>query len=267
MKTVYLTKNLFSAVKNNGKLPKTDVFRANRLTDRRHRGYNPNRNDEVKNMKIKGFIFDLDGTLADTLPELNRAMNVTRSRFGLPPIGRADVLRGINDGPRTFIERTFPAGTDKETIDRATEFYIYDYEQYYMNTKTAFDGMKETVAEMHALGCKTAVLTNKANTAAVLLVEQIFGKGVFDPILGVKDKPLKPDPDAALGIARLFGCTPDEICFVGDSHIDMQTGVNAGMHTIGVSYGYKPVDVLLANGAEHIANTPREILEIAKNIE
>ena len=73
-------------------------------------------------MKIKGFIFDLDGTLADTLPELNRAMNVTRSRFGLPPIGRTEVLRGINDGPRAFVERTFPEGTDKETIDRATDF-------------------------------------------------------------------------------------------------------------------------------------------------
>ena len=267
METVYLTKISFSAVKNNGILPKTDAFAANQLDIPACGGYNPNRNDEVKNMKIKGFIFDLDGTLADTLPELNRAMNVTRSRFGLAPIGRVEVLRGINDGPRAFVERTFPVGTDKETIDRATEAYIYDYEQYYMGTKTAFDGMKETIAEMHALDCRTAVLTNKANTAAVLLVEQIFGKGVFDPILGVKDKPLKPSPDAALGIARRFGCTPDEICFVGDSHIDMQTGVNAGMHTIGVSYGYKPVDVLLANGAEHIANTPREILDIAKNIE
>lgn len=217
-------------------------------------------------MKIKGFIFDLDGTLADTLPELNRAMNVTRSRFGLPPIGRTEVLRGINDGPRAFVERTFPEGTDKETIDRATDFYIYDYEQYYMETKTSFAGMKETVAAMHDLGCRTAVLTNKANTAAVLLVEQIFGKGVFDPIWGVKDKTLKPSPDAALEIARLFGCAPDEICFVGDSHIDMQTGRNAGMHTIGVSYGYKPVEVLRENGAQFIANTPREILEIAKNI-
>ena len=66
-------------------------------------------------MKIKGFIFDLDGTLADTLPALNHAMNVTRSRFGLAPIGRAEVLRGINDGPRAFVERTFPEGTDKET--------------------------------------------------------------------------------------------------------------------------------------------------------
>ena len=92
-------------------------------------------------MKIKGFIFDLDGTLADTLPELNRAMNVTRSRFGLPPIGRTEVLRGINDGPRAFVECTFPEGTDKETIDRATDFYIYDYEQYYMETKTSFAGM------------------------------------------------------------------------------------------------------------------------------
>lgn len=217
-------------------------------------------------MKIKGFIFDLDGTLADTLPELNRAMNVTRSRFGLAPIGRDEVLRGINDGPRIFVERTFPAGTDSETLDRATEFYIYDYEQNYMGTKTAFGGMKETVAEMHALGCRTAILTNKASAAAVLLVEQIFGKDVFHPIIGVKDKPVKPSPDAALSIAQSFGCAPDEICFVGDSHIDMQTGVNAGMHTIGVSYGYKPADVLVANGAEHIANTPQEILEIAKNI-
>ena len=68
------------------------------------------------------------------------------------------------------MERTFPEGTDKETIDRATDFYIYDYEQYYMETKTSFAGMKETVAAMHDLGCRTAVLTNKANTAAVLLV-------------------------------------------------------------------------------------------------
>ena len=217
-------------------------------------------------MKIKGFIFDLDGTLADTLPELMRAMNVTRSRFGLSPIGRDDVLRGINDGPRAFVERTFPADADKETIDRATAFYIHDYEQFYMGTKTAFPGMKETVAEMHALGCRTAVLTNKANTAAVLLVEQIFGSGVFDPVWGVVDKPLKPAPDAALKIAGLFGCAPDEICFVGDSHIDMQTGRGAGMHRIGVSYGYKPVEVLRANGAEFIANAPHEILEIAKNI-
>ena len=100
----------------------------------------------------------------------------------------------------------------------------------------------------------------------MLLVEQIFGKGVFDPVWGVKDKPLKPSPDAALEIAGLFGCTPDEVCFVGDSHIDMQTGRNAKMHTIGVSYGYKPVEVLRESGAQFIANTPREILEIAKNI-
>ena len=77
-------------------------------------------------MRIKGFIFDLDGTLADTLPELNRAMNRTRARFGLDPIGRKEVLRGINDGPRNFVLRTFPEGTDKETIDEATKYYISD---------------------------------------------------------------------------------------------------------------------------------------------
>ena len=217
-------------------------------------------------MKIKGFIFDLDGTLADTLPELNAAMNVTRGRFGLAPIGREEVMRGINDGPRKFVERTFPEGTDEKTVDEATAWYIKDYEDHYKNTKTAFDGMVETIAAIRAAGCRVAVLTNKAHNAAVLLTEQIFGKGVFEPIWGVKDKPLKPEPDAALEIAKMFDAKPDEICFVGDSHIDMQTGKNAGMHPIGVSFGYKPVEVLLENGAEFIANTPEEIWEIAKSI-
>ncbi len=77
-------------------------------------------------MKIKGLIFDLDGTLADTIAELNRAMNVTRSRFGLEPIGYEEVKYGINNGPRMFIKRTFPEGTDEKTIDEATEWYIKD---------------------------------------------------------------------------------------------------------------------------------------------
>lgn len=217
-------------------------------------------------MKIKGFIFDLDGTLADTLPELNAAMNVTRARFGLAPIGRKEVLIGINDGPRKFVERTFPEGTDEKTIDEATAWYIRDYEDHYKNTTTPFEGMAETIAALRAEGCRVAVLTNKAHNAAVLLTEQIFGKGVFAPIWGVKNKPLKPEPDAALDIAKMFGLSPDEMCFVGDSHIDMQTGVNAGMHPIGVSFGYKPVEVLRENGAEFIANTPAEILRIAESI-
>ena len=193
-------------------------------------------------------------------------MNVTRSRFGLEPIGRKEVLYGINDGPRNFVLRTFPEGTDEKTIDEATEWYIKDYEDYYKNTDTAFDGMVETIANIRAEGCKVAVLTNKADTAANLLVKQIFGEGVFEVVWGVKDKPLKPMPDAALQIADIFGASPDEICFVGDSHIDMQTGVNAGMHPIGVSFGYKPVEVLVENGAEFIANSSYEILEIAKTI-
>ena len=86
-------------------------------------------------------------------------------------------------------------------------------------------------------------------------------------VWGVKDKPLKPMPDAALQIASLFGAAPDEVCFVGDSHIDMQTGVNAGMHPIGVSFGYKPVEVLRENGAEYIANSAYEIWEIAQSID
>ena len=217
-------------------------------------------------MKIKGFIFDLDGTLADTIPELNAAMNVTRARFGLPPIDREGVKYGINDGPRNFVLRTFPKGTDEKTIDEATAWYIKDYEDFYMNTKTAFDGMTDTICKMKKAGCKVAVLTNKAHVAAELLVKQIFGEGVFEVVWGVVDKPRKPDPTDALKIADIFGAKPDEVCFVGDSHADMQTGVNAGMHPIGVSFGYKPVEVLLENGAEFIADTPVEIFEIAKSI-
>ena len=125
-------------------------------------------------MKIKGFIFDLDGTLADTIPELNRAMNVTRSRFGLAPIGREDVMRGINDGPRKFVERTFPEGTDEKIIDEATRWYIKDYEDYYMNTKTAFDGMQETIDAIRA--AMKMQLTREEGTAKT---NEYLGIGKF----------------------------------------------------------------------------------------
>ena len=217
-------------------------------------------------MSIKGILFDLDGTLCDTLPVLQKSMNLTRARFSLPPLDRAGVLYGINDGPRNFVLRTFPQGTSAEVIDEVTAQYIRDYRACFAETREAFDGMKETIAALHALGIKTGVLTNKEDLAARLLVEQIFGRGVFDPVCGVVDKPLKPDPSRALEIAREYGAAPNEMCFVGDSHIDMQTGRNAGMHTVGVSYGYKPVEVLRAHGAQYIIDAPADLLELVKNM-
>lgn len=215
---------------------------------------------------IKGILFDLDGTLCDTLPALMHAMNITRARFFLPPLDRDGVLYGINDGPRAFVARTFPENTSERVIDEATAWYIKDYRDCFAQTRDAFPGMRETIAALHRKNIKTGVLTNKEDAAAHRLVEQIFGKGTFDPIRGVVDTPLKPDPAAALAIAADFGAAPRQMCFVGDSHIDMQTGKNAGMHTIGVSFGYKPVEVLLANGAEHIINAPEELLDLVEKL-
>lgn len=238
-----------------------------RLAFRRKAGYN------IKvhfigegNMKIKGLIFDLDGTLADTLPMIRKAINKTLTRFSQPELDRAGVLYGINDGPRMFVMRSFPQGTDEAIIDRATEQYIADYESTYMGTKEPYDGMVETLNTLKAEGCHVAVLTNKPHDAAVLLTEQIFGKEMFEEILGFKDHPIKPAPDTVLAMAARMGVRPDECCFVGDSHIDMQTGVNAKMHTIGMSYGYKGRAVLLENGAEYIADRPEDILTIVHSI-
>ena len=209
-------------------------------------------------MSYRYFIFDLDGTLAYTIGDLCAAMNEMLSHFGWPAITEEEALRNINFGARQFVRGCMPEEyRENETmVDLAFAQYVASYAQGYLKTTHLYPNVAEAVAYLKANGARLAVFSNKQDAQTKAICAKLFPEGTFDLALGFNGAfPHKPAPDGALAIAIAFGCRPEEVAFVGDSDVDMQTAKNAGMHPIGVNWGYRPKELLLACGAETILST------------
>lgn len=213
---------------------------------------------------IKAVIFDLDGTLAYTLPDLTEGMNRARARYGLPPITEQFLLAFINGTTEQFIHNAFPKGQSDEYYGKAKQTYLEEYGKCYLHNTTAYDGMAETLSKLRADGLALAVFTNKDNDHANDIVKKLYGDKIFDEILGTGRFPGKPSPEGALYLAEKYGAKPCECAFVGDSDVDMKTAKNAGMTAVGVTWGYREKEILIAAGADITADSPRDIYEIIK---
>ena len=188
---------------------------------------------------IKACIFDLDGTLTNTLDSLEYSVNETMKEIGMPQITKEQCRQFVGDGAKVLLERTLKAGGDTQLCQQ----------------------LKES-------GIKLAVLSNKPDRQAVHVVEEVFGKELFDHIQGQKDGvPKKPDPTAALTIVSSFGVLPEEAAYIGDSEVDLATGHAAKMQTILVSWGFRGRKALLEDGAECIVDSAEEIRKIVKKQE
>lgn len=215
---------------------------------------------------IKAVIFDLDGTLAYTLPDLTEGMNKARACYGLPPITEQFLLTFINGTTDQFIRNAFPQGHSDEYYSKAKEIYLNEYGQCYLHNTKAYDGMAETLSKLYADGLPLAVFTNKDNDHANDIVNKLYGNKIFDEILGTGRFPGKPSPEGALYLAEKYGVKPCECAFVGDSDIDMKTAKNAGMVAVGATWGYREKEILIGAGADITADNPRDIYEIIKKI-
>ena len=212
-------------------------------------------------MRFKLAIFDLDGTICDTNPDLTTGINGMRAYYGLPPLTESDVKRHINNGADLLTQRCLPEDFPKERYAEAKEIYLAAYSKCYMQKTYPYPGMREAVGRIRSCGMQTAVFSNKGDGHVRNLVESLY-PSLFDFTLGDGIYPVKPDPAGALAIAKRFGRTKDECVFIGDSHIDMQTAANAGMYRIGVSWGYRPPELLIENGADAIAYSPEELASL-----
>lgn len=215
----------------------------------------------------KLLIFDLDGTLGDTLPTLTESMNSVLSEFSYPLVDDAHICRAIGNGMELMCRRCIPS----EHYDNADIYlpflasYKAAYAKNYLNIDEPYAGLAKTIAELKSRGYAIAALSNKPHRYTVDIVEKLFGKGYFADIRGmIEGVPTKPDPTSFLDIASKLGFTAENTVMVGDSEPDIAVARNAGAECIAVSWGYRTREQLEAAGAKTIIGTPSELLEILK---
>ncbi|MCF7954606.1 MAG: HAD-IA family hydrolase [Phycisphaerae bacterium] len=211
-------------------------------------------------MSYKGVIFDLDGTLVDTLEDLAGAMNYGLAELGEPTHSLDECRRMIGNGVSKFAERALRA--DKQHLHaELLSTMKARYLEKCTDRSFVYDGLGETIMELRKAGVRLAVVTNKNANAAKMVVEHFFGAGTFEQIIGVEgDKWVKPDPAGTHEIIRRMGMTKKDFMLVGDSDVDIATAINAGIKPVGVTWGFRSRDELIAAGAETIVDSPGDIL-------
>ncbi len=216
-------------------------------------------------MNWQAVLFDLDGTLLDTLPDLAHSVNKILSRLG-HPVHPVDAYRYfVGDGVEFLIRRALPGGesaTD-EQVETVTEAMEKEYARRWVEHTRPYSGVPEMLAWLERRKIPKAIISNKPDLFTQIMVRELLPGLLFEVIRGATPTtPKKPDPTVALQIARQMGAEPSQVMLVGDSSIDMQTASAAGMYPVGVSWGFRSVGELLQNGARAILNSPIDIAKL-----
>lgn len=232
-------------------------------------------NLNTMNNKYKLAIFDLDGTLLDTLTDLAGAVNYALNEHGCPQRSLDEIRAFISNGVRKLIERSLFITADSkdtndyEVSDRALFDAVFaDFVQYYLDhvsdNTVPYRGMPELIARLKASGMRTAVVTNKREDAAVALMEHFYPKG-FDMVIGDgPDRERKPSPASLLLVMNSFGVPKEDTVYIGDSDVDLKTAQNANVEAILVTWGYRNIESLIAAGAQIIVDRPDELETMLK---
>ncbi|MDD2980992.1 MAG: HAD family hydrolase [Hespellia sp.] len=213
----------------------------------------------------KACIFDLDGTLTDTLDSLVFSVNGTLQEMNLDTISREQCRTFVGNGARVLIEKSLQAvgAEPKERIEEGMKIYGRIFDENSTYHVVPYEGITQLLLSLEKKGIKLSVLSNKPHKQAVDVVEEIFGKDTFSWIQGQKEGvPRKPDPAAALQIAGELGAEAGECLYIGDSEVDIATGSAAQMKTIGVTWGFRDREVLEEAGAQYMVDEPLQILDL-----
>lgn len=214
---------------------------------------------------IKAVLFDLDGTLVNSLSDLAASTNFALTKFGFPTHETEKYKYFVGDGMAKLIERALPEDKrDMETINTTLDIFMEHYRAHYVDETVPYDGILELLDKL--TGVKKAVISNKADEMVIPLTKKLLGDR-FDIVCGKREGyPTKPDPTLTLEIIEKLGVASNECIFVGDSGMDMAVAKNSGCVALGVLWGFRSEEELLLNGADYIAKKPAEILEIIKEI-
>ena len=213
-------------------------------------------------------IFDLDGTLTDTLDSLEYSVNETMKEIGMQPITREQCRAFVGNGAKVLIEKALQASGDTGLAHYGEAFLAYQriFDANCTYRVKPYPGVPALLDTLKKAGVKLGVLSNKPDRQAVRVVEDIFGKGIFDAVHGQRDGiPRKPDPAPLISIADELGAVPEKVLYVGDSEVDVVTGKAARMDTIAVSWGFRSRETLKEAGADRIADTAEEIAQAVED--
>ena len=219
---------------------------------------------------IKAAIFDLDGTIIDTLEDLANAGNYVLKQNGFEVHDKEKYRFFVGSGIRNLCIRMLPEEkkSDEELINKIFNDFNSYYGKHYMDNTKAYDGVENMLKKLVDMNIKVGVLTNKGHEFTVPILKKVYGDFPFSVILGKTDKfPVKPSKECIDYVMNKLEVSGEECIYIGDSNVDMQTAINGNIsEIIGVSWGFRPVEELKQAGAKYIVHSPEEIIDIVNKL-
>ena len=208
-------------------------------------------------------IFDLDGTLLNTIADLAQSTNHALAALGYPTHKEEEYNFMVGNGINKLFERALPEGEKtEENVLRVRKEFVPYYDQHNADKSCPYPGITELLDELQAKGLQVAVASNKYQAATEKLIAHYFPNIRFTAVFGQREGVnVKPDPTVVYDILKIAQISKEAVLYVGDSGVDMQTAVNSGVTSIGVTWGFRDRKELLANGAQYIADEPYEIMK------
>lgn len=217
-----------------------------------------------KSKKFKAVLFDLDGTLLDTLQDIADSANAALKQLGFDEHPTEAYKYFVGDGIEHLAERALPQSSrDNNTVATCLELIRSEYKRRWDVNTRPYSGIREMLEALRQRNIPTAILSNKPHEFTCRMIDEYFGDYSFTLVRGaIEGVPIKPDPTAALQITRQMGISPGEFVYVGDSSTDMQTAAAAGMYAVGVFWGFRTKDELIQTGAEVVIERPFELVAL-----
>lgn len=215
--------------------------------------------------KINTVVFDMDGTVLNTIDDLATSVNYAMEKFGFPQRTVEDYRRAVGNGIRRAIELTVPEGTSQEVIDEMVPVFKEHYDEHCLDKTRPYDGIIELMIELKKRGYKMAIVSNKIDSAVKELNQRFFSEAIE---VAIGEKPgvsRKPAPDMVWEALKELGSTEDEAVYIGDSEVDFATANNSNLPCISVLWGFRDKDLLEEIGAQVFAEKPSDVLEILTN--
>ena len=215
---------------------------------------------------IKLCIFDMDGTVVNTINSIAYFANKALEKYGLPSIPTEKYKRLVGNGAEILVRRMLDTvGGSEQDYESVLNEYNTTYDNDFFYLTEAYKGIPEMLDELKKMGVKTAILSNKPDSTAKKVADKLFGAERVDLCFGAREgKPLKPDPQSVYEIMDIFGTEKEDCLYVGDTATDMQTAKNAGLYSVGVLWGFRDEQELKGANADIIISEPRKIVELAK---
>jgi phosphoglycolate phosphatase len=214
--------------------------------------------------KYKAIIWDMDGTLLNTLDDLTDSVNAALTEFRLPVRTRDEIQRFVGNGIMKLVERSVPDGKEQAKFEEIFSFFKNHYDKNCRNKTKPYDGLEKVLPELKAQGYRMAIVSNKIDSAVKELAESYFGETIDTAIGETEGKRSKPYPDMVFEAMRILDVKTEESVYIGDSEVDLKTAENSGLDCISVSWGFRSKQELQTFGAKTIIDTPEELAEFLK---